>query len=395
MTHAQKNDTNTPFMLTDTPNIVLRFARISDLQALNELENTHFDYDRLSRRRLRHWIKAPNGLLIVAEKTHNEKTHTHILVGYGLVLLHSGTHLARLYSLVVASNQRGQGIGQQLMLRLEMEAATTGRLFMRLEVAKHNHHAIHLYQTLGYRIFGEYTDYYEDHSDAIRMQKRIRHPAADQLPYAIPWYRQTTAFTCGPASLLMAMASQDSDIIPDQNAELDIWREATTIFMTSGHGGCHPLGLALSAYRRGFEVKAFINTDKPLFVEGVRVEHKKNIMTLADQQFRQKIREHNIELRQEELSQEEIEQLLRQGYAIIMLISTYRLDGRKVPHWVTITAIDEHCLYVHDPDPDEHEQDPLDCQHIPIARNDFEKCRALATSGCGQPLPLKNNMLRV
>src|SRR3546814_2094248 len=41
--------------------------------------------------------------------------------------------------------------------------------------------------------------------------------------------------------------------------EIRIWREATTIFMTSGHGGCDPYGLAVAANRRGFHAKVYVS----------------------------------------------------------------------------------------------------------------------------------------
>ena len=57
---------------------------------------------------------------------------------------------------------------------------------------------------------------------------------------------------------------------------------------------------------------------------------------------------------------------------ILVLISTWRLDRKKAPHWVAITAIDEECLYINDPDPGDN-QSALDCQSMPIARSDFDR----------------------
>ncbi|MCL1487420.1 MAG: peptidase C39 family protein [Marinobacter sp.] len=67
-----------------------------------------------------------------------------------------------------------------------------------------------------------------------------------------PYYPQTTEFTCGPAALIMAMAALNQQQSLTTLEELKIWREATTIFMLSGHGGCGPHGLALAAWHRGF-----------------------------------------------------------------------------------------------------------------------------------------------
>ncbi len=261
-----------------------------DLEELVELEETSFSGDRMSRRRFQHWIKASNRVFLVVEKDRK-------VVAYGLVLLHKGTRLARLYSIAVSSLMRGQGIGKKLLLALEQaavgEEAGSPCVWRWPRIMKVRSGCT---RDLGYRSFGEYHDYYEDHGDALRMQKRIRRIDPKQLIHPLPWFQQTTEFTCGPAALMMAMASLNKKIKPSQELELDLWREATTIFMTSGHGGCHPLGLALAAKKRGFKVSTYISTDKPLFLEGVRTEKKKEIMRTVDQQFRRRAKKEKIKL---------------------------------------------------------------------------------------------------
>jgi hypothetical protein len=294
-------------------------------------------------------------------------------VGYGLALLHRGTRLARLYSIAITVAGRGTGLGSRLLKAIETAAADKGRLFMRLEVARDNASAVALYQNHGYQIFDTYEDYYEDHRDALRMQKRIRYRPANMLNREVPWYQQTTEFSCGPAALMMAMASLDRSVALNQEQELDIWREATTIYMTSGHGGCHPIGLALAAQRRGFVAEVNTNKDTPAFIAGVRIPHKKEVMTTVDKQFREKARLADVKIRKRDVTQDLIAGWLKKGYAIVMLVSTYSTNGRKMPHWVTVTGMDDVCLYVHDSDPDEDSQTPLDCQHQPIAREDFAR----------------------
>lgn len=348
---------------------------MADLEALLVLEEACFSSDRLSKRSFRHFIQSPQSTLLVVESEQN-------VVAYGLVWHHKGTRLARLYSLAVAPDMRGGGIAGGLLNSLERNASDRGRLFMRLEVAKHNERAIALYQARGYRIFGEYSDYYHDHTDALRMQKQIRKLQMDVAHRLIPWYQQTTEFTCGPASLMMAMASFDTGIVCSQLLELDIWREATTVFMTSGHGGCHPLGLGLAARRRGFEAQVWVNTDQPLFLEGVRSDHKKTIMSVVHTQFAEQCAESGVSIHYGEVSQDEVENWLQQGYAVLVLISTYRLDGKKAPHWVVVTGVDDLCFYLHDSDPDMEDKAMLsiDYQYVPIAREDFARMSAFGAT---------------
>lgn len=350
-----------------------RQAIPDDLQALIDLEQQSFKIDRLSRRSLRRWISAEHSILLVAEIDNR-------LVGYGLVWLHKGTRLARIYSLAVAKEMRGKGIAAELIAGMESSSRKRGHFFMRLEVSKKNTSAISLYEKYGYRVFGEYNDYYEDHSDALRMQKLIRGIPNTQPFRLTPWYEQTTDFTCGPAALLMAMASFEGEKILSQTQELNIWREATTIFMTSGHGGSHPVGLGLAANARDYEARVFLNTHNTVFLDGVRSSHKKDIMTVVHDNFVSQAKTTGVEIVYREVSQQDLITAMEDGYAVLVLISTYRLDGKKSPHWVTLVGVDDDCLYVHDPDPDQHLQAAIDCQYLPIAREDFAKMTSFGSS---------------
>ena len=346
----------------------IRVAQTQDIEALLHTEASCFSVDRLSKRQFRHHIQSPLSAVLVAYNTSDEQ-----LLGYGICLCRPGTRVARLYSLAILPIARGRGIALQLMYALEDCAVEQDRFYMRLEVAKTNTQAIGLYQKTDYRVFGEYPDYYQDHSDALRMQKRIKWPNDTSLHRRTPWYQQQTDFSCGPASLMMAIASLKPNFALTLEQELDIWREATTIFMTSGHGGCHPFGLALAARKRSFEAEIWVSSDKPLLIEGVRSEHKKQVMTTVHYQFFNRCLKHNINIHYCLLDVEKIAYYTTHNAAVLLLISTYRLDGQKAPHWIVVTGVDENCFFIHDPDLDEEHQSAIDCQYIPIAKADLNK----------------------
>ncbi|ASK33706.1 GNAT family N-acetyltransferase/peptidase C39 family protein [Alloalcanivorax mobilis] len=355
-----------------TDSLSLRPAQAADLDALTALEERCFQGDRLSRRSFRHWVRQGHTGLIVA---HDSSTD---LAGYVLVILQKGTRLARLYSIAIDPAQRGRGLAERLMAAAEQYAHDQKRLYLRLEVRRDNQAAIRLYQRLGYKLFGETADYYEDHEDALRFQKRLHYKPESGEQLSIPWLRQSTDFTCGPACLLMARAALGraaqgaSAELQSDSEELLIWREATTIFMTAGHGGCHPLGLALAAHRRGLNVEVWCNQIGPLFMDSVRDDNKKRVIETVHRHFEHDARELSIPIHYGELSAERLDRALENGDVAIVLISTWRLDGRKAPHWVVISGSDRECFYIHDPDPADH-QDPLDCQHVPISRARFEQ----------------------
>ncbi|MCJ1887161.1 GNAT family N-acetyltransferase/peptidase C39 family protein [Pseudomonas sp. LA21] len=345
-------------------NLQLRAATADDLNALVELENRCFEYDRLSRRNFQWMITRANASLIVAEADRN-------LLGYVLVLFHQGTSLARLYSIALDERARGIGLGQKLLDRAEAEAIEHDCAYMRLEVRPDNRGAIILYQRNGYRPFATVRDYYEDHSEALRFEKRIRQ-ISGQAPRHVPFYHQTTDFTCGPSCLLMAMGALEPERALERREELRLWREATTIYMTTGHGGCSPQGLALAAWRRGFRVQLQLTEDGPLFLDGVRSEEKREVMRLVHADFANELAQSDVE--QLLVTQLDIDSALEAGGQPLVLISSYRLTRSKAPHWVVVTDCDEDFVYLHDPDVDHSQhREPLDCQHIPVSHGEFEQ----------------------
>jgi len=350
----------------------VRKAVAADIDQLVRLEALAFKGDKLSRRSFRRWLKHPGCVFLVNEDGG-------VVNGYILVILRHGTRLARLYSLAVDPSCRGKGVAAELIALAEQGARDAGALYMRLEVAGNNSAAIRLYRKLGYTQFGLYQDYYEDHSDALRMEKCIHRldPTSDNR--VIPWISQTTPFTCGSAALMMAMNGLDPAYSPSPLEEVEIWREATTIFMTSGHGGSHPVGLALAAAARGFTPEVWVSKKGPLFVEGVRDANKKRVMGLVHESFIEQAKKLKIPLHYADIDQRRLTDCYARGDNVLILISTYRMDNRKAPHWVVLSGFDERCLFFHDPYLEagsgstiaEEYRESIECQHLPIAREDF------------------------
>lgn len=144
----------------------IRRAERPDLERLLEIEAACFSSDQLSRRSFCRWLKADHGVFLVAVLDDE-------LCAYGLAWCLSRSPGARMYSLAVQSQVRGQGIAPNLLQQIERACTERQRTWLRLEVAVDNAAAIHLYEKSGYSRFAKRVAYYADGRDAWRMQKSL------------------------------------------------------------------------------------------------------------------------------------------------------------------------------------------------------------------------------
>lgn len=350
----------------DTTGLTIRPARQSDLNALLALENASFATDQVSRRSFRRFISGRSDVFFVAVEKGK-------LLGYAVALFRRGTALARLYSIAVSKQARGRGIGADLLKSVEAAALKRGAMVMRLEVRVDNKRAISLYKGFGYREFGRYEDYYGDHTDALRFEKILKRGLPEDARH-VPHYAQTTEFTCGPAVMMMAMAAFDARQEMSRTRELRLWREATTIFMTAGHGGCEPIGMAVGLAKRGFDAEIFASRPSPYFLDTVRDSEKREIMQLTQAEFVREAKELGIKKHRRGLKARDFAQFVDKGALAIVLISGYRMFDEKFPHWLLIHAHQGKHLIVHDPwvDPDLFES-PSAATNLPIPFDEFDR----------------------
>lgn len=350
----------------DPSKVKIRKAKLTDLGQLVEVENLCFSYDQMGRRNFHWMIKHAHSIMLVLE-------YRTRIVGYGLVLMNRGTSLARLYSICTLKEFQGFGLATKLLTELENKTADDKDCaYLRLEVKSDNKDAIRLYKKMGYLKFTQKENYYDDGSTALCFEKRIR--TLKKAPRLnIPYYQQGTDFTCGPSCLMMAMRTFNAKSDLSLSTELQIWREATTIFMTSGHGGCGPRGLALSAWRRGYKTEVYLSQTSPMFLNSVRSHEKKKIIELVHKDFEKKIDETNIKIHKKRLTLEDLREILKKGGVPIVLITTYHFDHNHAPHWVTVTAYEDGFVYFHDPDQEYEHHGVISRVHIPIPEDQFLK----------------------
>ncbi len=342
----------------------IRPANRADILPLLAIEHASFHGDRLNRRSFRHLLDGANALTLLDEQEGD-------LRGYITLLFRTRGQVARVYSIATHPRYLGQGVAAALLLTAEQAALTHGCVTMRLEIRHDNLTSLRLFQSRGYTIFGQHHGYYEDGMDAFRLEKSLTRHLRPELARA-PYYRQTLGFTCGASCLMMAMKTCDPGMPLNRTLELQLWREATTIFMTAGHGGCGPHGLALAARRRGFPCAIYLNGRGVLFRESVRSQEKRDVIELVQQDFERQAALMNIPTVHRCAGTAELMACCAAGGIPLVLISMYRLTRERAPHWVIITGSDDHYFYIHDPD-NSASRSGDERINMAILKSDFER----------------------
>jgi ribosomal protein S18 acetylase RimI-like enzyme len=150
------------------PELRIRKAIRSDIDALEQIEAEAFPTNRLSRNRFLALTRSPSAVILVAVRSS-------VVVGSAILLTRRGAAWARLYSLAVAAGERGRGTGQLLLTAAEESARERGCLRLHLEVRADNRSAQRLYESAGYQPAGERLDYYEDGMTALLYRRALGH----------------------------------------------------------------------------------------------------------------------------------------------------------------------------------------------------------------------------
>ena len=173
----------------------------------------------------------------------------------------------------------------------------------------------------------------------------------------VPFYMQRYEFTCGPASLMMAMKHHDSGFRLSTENEIDIWRESALAPLppTIRHG------LAFSALSRGFGVSILTNVkgveyiNKSALSSPLRKIGYEWLMDLALGMARErKSRALALGLKERvrnDIGIGDVRRMLAVGGVPIFLTSAKALDKKDEDwaHWAVITGIDDEKIWINNP----------------------------------------------
>jgi|GEM_PF-2659206 len=167
-------------------------------------------------------------------------------------------------------------------------------------------------------------------------------------PHSPSPYYQSTDFTCGPACLVTALAMLGKKV--GRLDELQIWREANTVYMGDGLPGTSAYGLALAAQKRGLDTLVYDFDHANLFAhaQGHLPDDQQDVLlkTLKHDEAVYRMGHGGVFYRKASL--EVWKQHMDAGeVAIVLALDTQ--DNEL--HWILATAMDDTHVTVHDPYP--------------------------------------------
>ncbi|MEV1022946.1 peptidase C39 family protein [Streptomyces sp. NPDC050264] len=161
-----------------------------------------------------------------------------------------------------------------------------------------------------------------------------------------PYYGQTTHFTCGAVTALVAQAHAGT--LPwealDREAELRLWRDATNFF------ACEPVGLGVALHRAwpASPVTVHLDTDRPVLL-GHYPENDQEWRALLQRASRTDAERERVPVDPRRLSLTAIRDAIGRREHVLLLLSLAGMQGFEVPHWVLCHGTVPGAVVIEDP----------------------------------------------
>ena len=171
----------------------------------------------------------------------------------------------------------------------------------------------------------------------------------ERVKLSVPFYKQASQFTCGPASLMMTMKFFHPSLRLNRELEFDIWRESNLVESY----GTSKEGLALAAARRGFSVFTIGEVRRHSFVDAIanKIPSIDNeILELLYKDTRRKFRAMKLTNLNRKIRLKEMRTLLQRAHIPIVLTDTSLFgDEEALPHWIVLTGCAGTRWYLNNP----------------------------------------------
>jgi hypothetical protein len=188
------------------------------------------------------------------------------------------------------------------------------------------------------------------------------------LPHRpVPYYRQTTEYSCGPVALLMAESAR-SGVPITRDQELKLWRRS------AHQPGAGPIALGVYADLALHRPEVFISTDEVILGEHLLKPWEQEVRALFDGEDERSAGELGIPIVHRLFTLDELASAVEADAGVLLLIDEVYFHAETGSHWILAHAHRDGVFLVSDPWIDAENGDSwVDASDLPVAAADLEK----------------------
>ena len=174
------------------------------------------------------------------------------------------------------------------------------------------------------------------------------------MKFNVPYYAQSSDFTCGPACVLMVMKHFERDLEIGRELEFEVWRQCNMI----GIKGADPFGLSVPLIDAGYKVRLITQSNKSVDYERWKRRLLRNFSSeeidlsmFGMRDNKQRAIRRNLAVTYKRPVVSDILRGVRNGYVPIALVHMGVIHSLNIPHWIVVTDADEEQMVFNDPYP--------------------------------------------
>ncbi len=174
------------------------------------------------------------------------------------------------------------------------------------------------------------------------------------MKFNVPYYAQSSEFSCGPACVLMVMKHFDPTLNLSRELEFEVWRQCNMI----GIKGADPYGLSVPLMDAGYEVRLITQRRrtvdyKPWKRRLLRYfsseEIELSLFGMKENERRAVNRRLPVTYKRPVV--EDVIRRVRVGFVPIALVHMGVVHSLNIPHWVVVADADGENVVFNDPYP--------------------------------------------
>jgi hypothetical protein len=174
------------------------------------------------------------------------------------------------------------------------------------------------------------------------------------MRFNVPYYAQSSDFTCGPACVLMVMKHFEPDLEIGRELEFEVWRQCNMI----GIRGADPFGLSIPLIDAGYKVRLITRSGKTVNSDYWKHRLRRrfsseeiDLSLFGMKDNKQRAIRRNLPVTYKRPVVADIVRGVRGDYVPIALVHMGIIHSLNIPHWIVVTDADEEQVVFNDPYP--------------------------------------------